>query len=549
MRFLRFHPPRIRDGRVARGFPRVCALSLSMLLAWAVGSESRSEDLNRPNVLRVARLTDVGSLDPAKTISMEDQVLAALMYQPVLEFRDGTNLVPVAATTWKLSPDRKTYTVEVRPGLRFSNGRAVTASDVAFSLERIANPKTASFVQSYTLGIFGSEDFAAERAQHLAGVRVPNESTLVIELSKPDLTFPFLLNNLLIVPREAVDPNDASLRRDPGGSGPYRLKEWRRGVHLIFDRNPTWSATPERRFDRIEVMIGGDESTHLMMFERGELDLIQSLGFADSQRLIHHPRWSSRVEITPQMAVTYISLNTAMPPLDNPKVRQAFNYAIDKPRRLFAASRQLVPSAGPIPAPMPGHDPGLSGYAHDPDRARALLAEARVPLPVQLTLWLDTRQISRLIAEGVQADLKAVGVEVELRVTAANQLWNLGVQPNRCAMILATYGAYPDPHDVLGSCLDGRTTGQPGGFNFAFYSNEEVNRLADAASGAPDFESRIRLCQQAERIVVADAPWIFLGHPNNFGLRQRWLRGVLFDPVNGYRLDHVWRDDGHPSDP
>jgi peptide/nickel transport system substrate-binding protein len=237
---------------------------------------------------------------------------------------------------------------------------------------------------------------------------------------------------------------------------------------------------------------------------------------------------------------TFISINTELPPLNQVKVRQALNYAVDKPRRMFAASRQFTPARGALPPTMPGYDPTLEGYPFDPEKARRLLAETGLPLPLQMTVWHSHDQLSRMVTEGIQADLNDVGIKVELKSVAAPELIEVAQTRGRAQLCLISYPSFPDPRDIIGVMLDGRTLTNAGSFNLAFYNNPEVNRLIDEAATCASRSQRYRLFQQAERIIVGDAPWIFLGHRNLFALRQPWLKGPILEPCGFYRIDRAW---------
>ena len=189
-------------------------------------------------------------------------------------------MLPCLATDWTVSEDQRIYTFHLRPGVRFSNGREVVASDFVFSLERILDPKTAALTESYFEGIAGAKDFRAGKAPNVRGLRAPRSDTLEIELEQPDPSFLYILTlpGALVVPREAVERFGQSFASHPVGTGPYVLTQWRRGIKMRFERNPFSSQADRQNLDAIEVMVGGDGTLHLMMFERGELDIADISG-------------------------------------------------------------------------------------------------------------------------------------------------------------------------------------------------------------------------------------------------------------------------------
>lgn len=502
------------------------------------------------NVLRLARITDPATLDPAFVNSTEDELLLFLVHKPLIDLERGTNLVPSGARTWEISPDARRLTFRLRDDIRFSNDRPVFAEDYRFQLERIVDPTTASWQQSYLSSVRGYSDFVDGRTNRLVGLTAPSADTLVIELDHPDPPLPFFLALIAFpVPKESVHGPGAAPSTRPVGCGPYRLIQWQRGARLIFDKNPNNTPSPDRRFDRVEVEIGGDEMTHLMRFERGEIAIANIVGngvpLSDLRRLSRDPQWGPLIEVIPGMNVSYVSLNTEIPPLNDRRVRQALNYAVDKPRRMLTRQRQFVPASGPVPPTLPGYDPAVQGYSYDVAKARALLAETGLSLPIRLPLLHPNDQRSRMVAEGVQEDFRLISVEAELRATSPAQMFELAGRRGRVAMALFVYNAWPDPRDVIATVFDGRNLHDTEPFNVMFYNNPQVNQLVDAAAASSSNPERFEFFRRAERIVIADAPCIFLGHANLFTLRQRWLRGdPILEPFGIYRLDRAWREPG-----
>jgi ABC-type transport system substrate-binding protein len=431
--------------------------------------------------------------------------------------------------------------------MRFSNGRAVVAGDYVYALERVLDTNTAAMMQPYFLGIRGAKAFVAGQTNHVAGLRAPTPDTLVIELERGDPTFPYLLASFegAAQPREEVERLGRTFSIRPVGDGPYLVEKWSRGVHLRFTRNPYYHGPEPQHLGGVDVMIGGDETTHLMMFERGELDIanITFIGIPQPsfRRLSNDPHWRGLIERESEFSTYGLILNTEMPPLDNVLVRRAINHALDRDRRMHVAQGYYGHAEGAIPPILPGYNPLLRGYDYNPDKARELLRQSGLPLPLHTQLWYWTSEDVRAACEGFQWDLHQVGIEVELKqVTMAELFDEAGKRTN---VPMSFYGwsvTIPDPVDMLGTQFDGRAITNANTMNFAFYSNSVVNQLLDQGAAEVDLPKRFAVYQQAEELIVADAPWAFLGHPNLYALRQPWLKGPLMEPLWGYRLDRVW---------
>jgi ABC-type transport system substrate-binding protein len=238
---------------------------------------------------------------------------------------------------------------------------------------------------------------------------------------------------------------------------------------------------------------------------------------------------------------TYISLNTEIPPLDKVSVRRAINFAIQRDKWMKIGLGIYSHSDGPIPPATAGFDPQLRGYTYDPTKARQLIHEAGVPLPIHLAMWHPIDDQSRFAAQGIQSDLKAIGIELDLHAVSYAELFSVAQTRGRVAMACSAWNsAIPDPVDMLGTQFDGRSVTNPATVNFAFYNSAKVNHLLDEAASEVDLKVRYARYREAERQILADAPWVCLGHLDILGLPQPWLRGPLTDPIYWYRFDRVW---------
>ena len=525
-------------------FPSFASVkTLFLLLLFTTAALCAAETPRRPKILRLARTDDPMTLDPSTMQTMVDGLFWPLLYLPLLDITNRTDLVPCAARAWNVSPDKRVFTLWLRPGVRFSNGREVTAADYVYGLERCLNPATGSSWSGFLKGIRGAQAFINCKTNHVNGVRAPSADTLVIELERSDPAFLYFLTNLpgTAVPREEVERLGPAFSVRPVGNGPYVVQKWVRGSRLQLARNPHYQGPEPQHLDGVDVMIGGDATTLLMMFERGELDVSQPPfpPFPSFLRLKNDPRWRGLIERQTLFGTLSIVLNTTIPPLNNRLVRQAINHAINRDLRMHVAQGRATHAEGMLPPIMPGYNPRLRGYDYNPDKAREILRQSGLPLPLHTVLWHEPSRSDE--AQGFQWDLDQVGIKVELKAVSNSQLSQAQKTGDRVPMALDGYFSIsPDPVDMLGGNFDGRTITNNSAFNFAFYNNPEVNRLLDLAAPEVELSKRYALYHQAEELIVRDAPWVFLGHPNLVVLRQPWIKGPLVEPLWWYRYDRVW---------
>jgi ABC-type transport system substrate-binding protein len=277
----------------------------------------------------------------------------------------------------------------------------------------------------------------------------------------------------------------------------------------------------------------------LMMFERGEIELA-GIPLPDIERITNSAKYRPLLHSEPDNAVFYCSMNCEMPPFDNQKLRQAFNYAVDKERicRILAGTAQ--PATGVLPPGMPGYNPDLKGYPYDPARAKQLLAEAGYPDGLEVELTTRSRPSEQRWAEVVMQNLRDIGVRCSIRSIAFPQWLDVSSKRKGLAFTInAWFQDYPDPSNFLDILLNGERITETNCNNRAFYNNPEVNQLLNQAAGMTDVAQRLKLYQQAEQRVVDDAPWIFVYYPERMVLVQPWVRN--------YKLHPVWWGRAHPS--
>jgi len=543
--------------RVTCPFRILAGIILAGVLFGAMGVAAADLPLTNASIpkrggtLRLALPSDLTSLDPALAYDIISAPFLLMLYQGLVEYDDGLNILPSLATDWTLSADRRTYTFHLRPGVRFSNGREVTASDFVFTLQRVLDPKTSALTESFFEEIAGAKDFRAGKAPNVRGLRAPLSDTLVIELEEPDLSFLYILTlpGALVVPREALERLGKSFTSHPVGTGPYVLKQWRQGVKMRFERNPLSSQSDRQYLDAVEVLVGGDNTLHLMMFERGELDIADitqnpGIPVPDFVRVEHTPHWHGLIERLQAAGTTFLFLNTEMEPFDNPKVRQAISYAInrDKIQRLFHG--MVTPARGFLPPTMPGFNTNLTGYSYDPSKARQLLAASGQAQGFPCKLWFEAGNVFMApIASAIQFDLAQIGIIAQLNpVSLAPLLDSIQRRKTVQCGLTAWYQDYPDPSDFLDVNFNGSRITEEGCQNLAFYNSPQVDTLLSEANACKDPQRRLHIYQAAEQIVVNDAPYAFLFHQYIYALRQPWLHGVQLHPVWYFRFERMWLD-------
>jgi ABC-type transport system substrate-binding protein len=494
-------------------------------------------------VLRFAFRTDYKSMDPAQCFDSSTVQAMRLLNQGLYDCDDGMNLVPwLAAELPEVSADKTTYTIRIKSGTRFANGREVEAGDFVYAIRRIFDPATQSPGLTFLRNIRGWKAFRDGEAADVEGLRAPDRYTLCIDLEKPDLAFLWLLTlpYTYPVPREEVEGRGKSWARNPCGTGPFVLTEWRRDLRLRFERNPLYTGPARPGVDGVEVLIGYDEMTQAMKFERGELDLL-TIPQPDLVRLTHDPRWAPQVRSLMLQETDFLGMNCEMEPFTDRRVRQAVCYAVNRERVVQFIGGAGVVAQGLVPPGVFGHDPTRKGYSHDPERAMRLLAEAGHPDGIKVDLWFPT-DVPRWeqICQVVQQDLKRSRIHANLNKVAYAVFNEAAARRRTVPFCLSGWTEdYPDARDFLGTMCDGSIITDEECTNSSFYNNEEVNRLLADAAVATDEANRAELYRRAEDRVMEDAPLCVLIHPKEFRMCQPWVKGCTLHPMWFIRYENL----------
>ena len=525
-----------------------CALLLCALAAGCQAGVSGPPPTTGwvPGTLRIGQRADSRSLDPAIANDTVLIPIERMLFQPLLDYDDDVNLVPLVAEAMPtLSKDGKTYIFHLKKGVTFSNGREVAADDFVYAWTRLLDPKTKSSGASYIVDrIVGAHDFADGKADKVEGLNTPDRYTLEVKLVKPDLTFLYVaaMTFLAPVPREEIEKYPAADRNEefavhPVGNGPFVLKEWRRNLRMRLERDPHYWGKPPA-LDAIEVTVGLDDLTKQMMFERGELDLQDVIPAPDYVRLKKDPRWQPFFVRRVFNGEYYLNLNCEMEPFTGPKgklVRRAFNYAINKDRIVQMGNGRYIAAEGVVPPNMPGYHSRVRGYPYDPQKARELLKKADYVNDPEhpLVLWLSNESSGGLrIAEVIEQNLKDVGVNVELNsVTYDAFLPAAGTRKTVACSLSGWFQDYPDPSDFLDVLFSSASATEVESNNMAFYKSEKADALMDAGDNESDPTKRLNDYEQAEEVVMDDAPVVPLVDAVEIWLHQSWVKGHKIHPV------------------
>lgn len=505
----------------------------------------------RGGTMTIAYKDDLATLDPAIGYDWTNWPAEKMVFDALLDYDDTTTIVPqLAAELPQISADASVYTFKLRQGVKFHNGRELKADDVAYSITRVLNPETKSPGAGFFMGIQGAQEFADGQAESVAGIRVIDDYTIEFTLSSPDVTFlnKMALNFAFIVPKEEVERLGENFGHNPVGTGPFIFREWISGQQLVFERNPDYFMEELPHLDKVIIQVGVTPDVALLRLEKGEIDLMgDPIPSADFVRISQDPAWAGRLVKQPQVSTIYIALNTRVPPFDNVKVRQAMNHAINKERIIKLLNGRGTVANQILPPLMPGYDPDYQGYEYNPEKAKQLLAEAGFPDGFETSIECIAVDPQPKLCESFQQDLAQIGVKLEIKTLAASTVIEDGGTEGKAPMIwsggLAWIQDYPDPDDFYAPIL-GCGSAVPGGWNWAWYCNEELEKKAIAALGMTDREQRLQVIREIFRTLMDEAVWVPVYNGQYDIAHSEALQGKPTDfahPEHTIRYERLWK--------
>lgn len=523
---------------------RLAALFTCGLLICAIPTSAHAQ--RKGGTYRTVLVTDPPTLDPAQATDTTSAAITRQLFDGLLELDEKLRPVPALAERFTLSADGRTYTFHLRRGVRFHNGREVRAADVKYSFERAARGKRPWVFEK----IAGAPAFIAGRAREIAGLRMVDDLTVRITLERPFGPFPMLMayDAASVVPREEAEPLGREFASRPMGTGAFRFGSWRRDDQVILEAFPQhFRGAPY--LERIVYRIIPEEATRFAEYRTGNLEQ-SDVPTGHCRAIQSDPALRKEFHFYPILGAYALRFNVTRPPFGNQKLRQAISWAIDRDAIANVIMEGCVTVArGILPPGMPGYHPNVPGYGYDPERAKRLLAEAGYPggkgLP-PITLHYNTLALHRRVAELVQAQLREVGVAIRL----ANLDWAAylklvddgGAQFFRSGWI----ADYPDPENFLTILFHSRNWGAPG--NTSRYKNPAVDTLLDEADPMPLGPARLRKYQEAEAIIMNDAPWVSLYFYSSRLLLKPYVRGQELSALDSAPEMHhaplrkVWLD-------
>lgn len=479
-------------------------------------------------VLRVAALYDITTMDVAQTTDnyMVPMNVFDRLFESEVQQDGSTAIVPSLCETYEVSEDGLTYTFTLQEGVVFSNGSALSASDVQYTFERLL---TAGGVNDdIPLEVVGAEALQNGEADTLSGFTVIDDYHFSITLNAANAGFVAELTGpaISIVDKETMETvsNFGIACEDTIGTGPYKITEWVVNDHYTLEYNDLyWGEEPSVK--KMIVSIIPDASTQNLMYQNGELDIIdlESLD-ATIVQSTYKTLYADKIVTASRVGLTYLALNENNTYLSDVNVRKAIQMAIDVDSIIAGIySGDAIVENGIIPEGVWGFNSELERPAYDPDAAKALLESAGYKDgDISFELALDSSASSnvQLVYQFIQQNLQAIGITVEIKSYDESSWLDLRKAGEMDAFVSNWTMDYNDPANIMFTFFGNAEKTKIRSLN---YPNEEIMARVAAASGITDDDERMAEYQALEKqIVVEDAAWVpLLGNTHLFAIGER----------------------------
>jgi oligopeptide transport system substrate-binding protein len=506
-------------------------------IIWQQLAGGEPADLPAPQTLRVSTIQP-GGLSPGTAIDHPSAVIQDQLFSGLVEVSPDMSIVPDVASSWEVLDNGRKYIFHLRSDVKWSDGVQVTAFDFEYAWKRALNPSRRYIAAKILHDIQGASEYSLGETDDpdQLGISTIDKFTLAVQLDGPNSYFPYILATIPMypVPKHVVEVHGESWTDLDKivTNGAFTLVDQKHSQFMILERNPTYHGRFTGNVNRIECSMPTSHDISLLKeYENGELDICTHLPPGEWARA--RQRYAEEYLTGPWLSLDFIGFDVSRPPFNNKQVRQAFCLAVDKEMLAGVTLQGYVfpATGGMVPPGMPGHSPAI-GLPYDPERARHLLAKSGYSnssdFP-RIDCLVRDDPSHDLIWEYLEAQwLEIMGVEINWEEVSIENFPEKMGQGNPHMWLAGWWGDYPDPDDFL----------RVQWWTSAAWRNEAYNRLVETARRAMDQEERMRMYQQADRLLVEETPLLPLCYGRFNMLVKPWVRRFPTSPQKWW----FWKD-------
>ncbi len=526
-----------------RIFNRSAALLFAAVALFACSGkgpeEGKPQPAEGPVTLTIASSADAKRLIPMLSTDTATSGISGRIFNGLTKYDKDLKIAPELAESWDVSPDGLDIAFHLRKDVRWQDGAPFTSADVLFTYKTLRDPKVAT-PYSDSLGPLNS-------------VEAPDEYTVKVSYKEP---FAPALEawGMGIIPKhllEGKDINTTDFNRNPVGTGPYKMGEWVTGERITLVANDDYFLG-RPKIDRIVTRVIPEQSTRFLELQSGGIDFME-LSPVQYERQTNSREFNRKFQKLryPNFIYTYMGYNLRDKRFKDIRVRKAITYAIDTEAIIQGVLLGLgSPCTGPLPPKSWAYNPDVKPYPHDPEKARALLAEAgwndtdgdgfldKGGVKFSFTILTNQGNDERKkTAEIIQQNLKEIGIEVKLKILEWQAFIHDFVDKGKFEAIILGWSLTPDP-DMYDIWHSSKT--KEGEFNFVGYKNDEVDGLLVEGRQTFDIEKRKKIYHRIHAILADEVPYSFLYVPDALPVLDRRFKNVKVEPAGIWYNYEEW---------
>lgn len=479
--------------------------------------------------LTVAIPNNLTGLDPTNINDTLSQTSVRLIYQGLFGFDKDMKSVPLLAESYEANDDATEFTIKLREGIKFHDGTDFNAEAVKVNIERLANPDNKLSRRSLV--------------SMVDTVEVIDNNTVKLKLSEP---FGAMIASLahpgaMMISPAALEKYGKDIDRNPVGTGPFKFKHWAADTLEVTKNDDYWKEGLPK-VDGVTIRSVPESGARFAMLQTGEAQFVPS--FPPELIQVAEKNPNVIVDPTPSIVEFYVSMNNLKKPFDDVRVRQALNYAVDKDAYCKIVYNGYCEKADSIIPENLAFHVKAGDYEFNLDKAKELLKEAGLEGGFETEIWAGSNTEAIRAAQFIQQQLAPLNIKVNVMPleagVAAQKIW--AVDKPEDAEVQMYYGGWSsstgDADWGIRPLLYGDSF-PPAMFNVAYYKNPEVDAAIEGAIKTADPAKRAEFYADVQKLAWEDAPWIFLGVPQNLSAKSKNLSGVYMLPDRGFLLEEA----------
>ncbi|WP_066318891.1 ABC transporter substrate-binding protein [Bacillus sp. FJAT-29814] len=531
------------------GFVTLLLMLSLMVSACSNSTSNKKEEADtkkEEQVLIFGRGADSYAMDPQNVNEIETWRVTKNVYETLVEYdKETTDVIPALAKEWTTSEDGKVWTFKLQEGVKFHDGTDFNANAVVYNFERMMDknhPDRFDGTFSVYRGMFNG--FKGEGSV-IEEVKAIDQNTVQFTLAKPQANF---LSNLGmhafgIISPAAIKKYGAKINEQAVGTGPFKFESWKTNDSVTLVKNEDYWKKGLPKLDKLIYKVIPDNSARLTALKNGEIDIMVSLNPSDLSSVKNDK--NLKVTLRPPLNVGYLSINNLKEPLNNPKVRQAINHAIDKKGIADAFFYGLAePVKNMLPSSSWAYNNDVEDYDYDVEKAKQLLAEAGYPngFELQFSVTSNSRiymQQPIKMVEAMKTSLEKAGIKVKVVSLEWAAYLDQIRKGEHSIGLIGWVGDNGDPDNFLYSMLSKNNAVKGAAQNHTFYQNDEVSDLLMQAKSVMDQKERAEIYKKVQELVHKDAPSVPLVEVKEPVVTASYIKGYFPHPTGAENMYEV----------